>query len=212
MIPPHLDHPDAVDFIATVQVRHAVAADGYGTDELSLTPAELLPVWLDQEYEPKQLFAARVDGRIVARATFQTRASAADDVAWVVVQVHPQFRHRGIGTALADHLEILATEQRCTNIVVATASRAAEGRRFESPLVSGRSPAPIPRCDFCWVGGTSSSRWNVSASSPYPFPRRPSTVMSTSPPVALERTTGCTNGPAELPIAGATTWHCCSRA
>jgi len=141
VIPPHLDHPDAVDFIATAQVRNAVAADGYGTDELSLTPAELLPVWLDQEYEPKQLFAARVDGRIVARATFQTRASAADDVAWVAVQVHPQFRHRGIGTALADHLEILATEQRCTNIVVSTAFRAVEGRRLESPTGFGSVPA-----------------------------------------------------------------------
>jgi len=140
-IPPHLDNPDAVDFIATAQVRNAVEADGYGTDELSITPAELLPVWLDQEYEPKQLFAARVDGRIVARATFQTRASAADDVAWVVVQVHPQFRHRGIGTALADHLEILATEQQCTNIVVYTASRAAEGRRLESPTGFGSVPA-----------------------------------------------------------------------
>ncbi|MBC7591691.1 MAG: hypothetical protein H7226_11700, partial [Salinibacterium sp.] len=102
-IPPHLDHHDVsadpgitepmktasiqTAFIETVEVRNAVAADGYGTDELSLTPAELLPVWLDQEYEPKQLFAARVDGRIVARATFQTRASAADDKAWVDVQV-----------------------------------------------------------------------------------------------------------------------------
>nr|WP_231368847.1 GNAT family N-acetyltransferase [Frigoribacterium sp. CG_9.8] len=128
-------------FTETVEVRNAVAADGYGTDELSLTPAELLPVWLDQEYEPKQLFAARVDGRIVARATFQTRAAAADDMAWVDVQVHPQYRNRGIGTALADHLEHLATERRRGAIVVYAASRAAAGQRLESPTGFGSVPA-----------------------------------------------------------------------
>lgn len=140
-IPPHLDHPDAADFIATAEVRNAVEADGYGTDELSATPAELLPVWLDQEYEPKQLFAARVDGRIVARAIFETRPSAEGDMAWVNAQVHPQFRHRGIGTALADHLERLAAEQQRAKIVVYTVSRAAEGHRLESPTGFGSVPA-----------------------------------------------------------------------
>jgi len=139
-IPPHLDHPDAVDFIATAQVRNAVEVDGYGTDEFSMTPAELLPVWLDQEYEPKQLFAARVGDRIVARATFETRPSAETDMAWVEVQVHPQFRHRGIGTALANHLERLATEQQRPKIVVYTVSRAAEGHKLESPTGFGSVP------------------------------------------------------------------------
>ena len=83
VIPAQLDQPDTADFIATafiatVEVRNAAEADGYGTDELSATAAELLPVWLDQEYEPKQLFAARVDGRIVARAIFETRPPGSD--------------------------------------------------------------------------------------------------------------------------------------
>ena len=98
-------------------------------------------MWLDQEYEPKQLFAARVNGRIVARAVFETRPSAKSDMAWVDVQVHPQFRHRGIGTALADHLERLAAKQQRPKIVVYSVSRAAEGHKLESPTGFGSVPA-----------------------------------------------------------------------
>ena len=138
VIPAHLDDPDATDsigadsveadFIATVEVRNAAEADAYGTDEFSVTAAELLPLWLDQEYEPKQLFAARLNGRIVARAIFETRPGAEGNTAWLDVQVHPQFRRRGIGTALADHLEALASEDQRTNLVVYTMSKAGLGR------------------------------------------------------------------------------------
>jgi GNAT superfamily N-acetyltransferase len=141
VIPPRLDHPDAADFIATTDVRNAVEADGYGTDELSATAAELLPVWLDQEYEPKQLFAVRVDGRIVARAIYETRPVAEDDIAWVDVQVHPEFRRLGIGSALADHIEALAAEDHRTKLVVYTVSKAAEGERIPSPTGFGSVPA-----------------------------------------------------------------------
>ncbi|MES2171634.1 MAG: GNAT family N-acetyltransferase, partial [Actinomycetota bacterium] len=139
-IPPHLSHPDAADFIATAEVRNAAEADGYGTDELSATAAELLPGWLDQEYEPKRLFAARVDGRIVARAIFETRPSAEGDLAWVDLQVHPQLRRRGIGTALADHLERLAALEHRTKLLVYAVSKASVGDRLESPTGFGSVP------------------------------------------------------------------------
>ncbi|MFM9918742.1 GNAT family N-acetyltransferase [Lacisediminihabitans sp. H27-G8] len=141
VIPRHLEHPDAVDFIATAEVRNACEVDGFGTEELAVTPAELLPVWLDQEYEPKQLFAARVDGRVVARGIFETRPSAEGDMAWLAVQVHPQFRHRGIGTALTDHLEAIAAAEHRTQLVVYTVSKAAEGDRLASPTGFGSVPA-----------------------------------------------------------------------
>ena len=146
VIPARLDDanradPIGADFIATVEVRNATQADGYGTDELSATSAELLPLWLDQKYEPKQLFAARLNGRIVARATFETRPGAEGNTAWVDVQVHPQFRRRGIGTALADQLETLANEDHRTNLVLSTVSKAAAGERLRSPTGFGSVPA-----------------------------------------------------------------------
>ena len=141
VIPPHLDHSGAADFIATVEVRNSAEADGYGTDELSVSAAELLPTWLDQEYEPKQLFAVRVEGRIVARAVYEIRTVAEDGIAWVDVQVHPEFRRRGIGTALADYLEKLAAEDHRSKLVVYTVSKAADGERLESPTGFGSVPA-----------------------------------------------------------------------
>jgi GNAT superfamily N-acetyltransferase len=140
-IPPYIDHPDRADFLATADVRNASEAEGYGTDELSVTGAELLPVWLDRDYEPKQLFAVRVDGRIVARAIFETRPEAEGQMAWIDVQVHPQFRRRGIGTALADHLEALAVEDHRSKLVAHAASRATTGPRLESPTGFGSVPS-----------------------------------------------------------------------
>ena len=57
------------------------------------------------------------------------------------MQVHPEFRHRGIGTALADHLESLAAEDHRSRLVVYTVSKAASGERIESPTGFGSVPA-----------------------------------------------------------------------
>jgi GNAT superfamily N-acetyltransferase len=147
-IPARVDDPSAADFIATAEVRNAVEADVYDTDELSATPAELLPVWLDQQYEPKRLFAARVDGRIVARSIYETRPDADGDLAWLEVQVLPEFRGRGIGSALAERLEVLAAGDGLARVVVYAASRDAAGERIDSPTGFGSVPAVNPEVRF----------------------------------------------------------------
>lgn len=159
-IPADLDAPDAADFIAMADLRNAVEADGYGTDELSTTAAELLPGWLNLEYEPKRLFVARVDGRIVARSIFETRPSAESGMAWFDVQVHPDFRRRGIGSALADRLDALAAAAGCTSAVVyavskdaafskdAAISPDAAGERLHSPTGFGSVPRSNPEVKF----------------------------------------------------------------
>ena len=50
------------------------------------------------------LWGARVDGRIVARATHEWQLDD-ETVGWVDLQVHPEFQGRGIGRALADTIE-----------------------------------------------------------------------------------------------------------
>jgi GNAT superfamily N-acetyltransferase len=152
-IPRSLENPlaadfIAADFIATVEVRNIVEADGYGSDELSATPRELLPSWLDQEYEPKRLFAARVDGRIVARSVFETRPSSEADTVWLGVQVHPEFRRRGIGAAMADELEALAVADGRSRFVVYTVSRQSDGEQLRSPTGFGSVPLRNPEVRF----------------------------------------------------------------
>jgi GNAT superfamily N-acetyltransferase len=139
-IPATLDTPEAADFIATAEVRNAVEADGYGTDDLAFSAAELLPGWLDQEYEPKRLFAVRVGGEIVARAIYETQPAEEADTVWFGIQVLPAFRRRGIGTALADRLETIADSEGRTKRIVYAVSRDAAGERVPSPTGFGSVP------------------------------------------------------------------------
>ena len=69
-IPVSLDAPDAAEFLACVEVRNAVNRHDSGTDDLTYTAEELLPGWLKTAFEPKRMFAARLDGRLVARGIY----------------------------------------------------------------------------------------------------------------------------------------------
>ena len=66
-VPATIDAADATAFVESCAVRTTVEALGYGTDELALEPAELLPEYLDPENEPRRLFGVRVGGALVAQ-------------------------------------------------------------------------------------------------------------------------------------------------
>lgn len=103
-IPPTLAEAD--DFRAAVEVMNAVSREVAGSSDLDVTAEELFPKWRDQEDEPKRMFLAKVDGRIVARGFVEWRRDREPgvpfDTAWHQVLVHPEHRGRGIGTAMAD--------------------------------------------------------------------------------------------------------------
>ncbi|PJJ71737.1 acetyltransferase (GNAT) family protein [Diaminobutyricimonas aerilata] len=151
-IPARIEDADAADFIATVDVRNAVEAEVWGSDEGTWTAAELLPGW-QSEHEPHRLFGVRVDGRVVARAMFETRLGEAADTAWVVVQVLPEYRRRGIGTALADRVEGVAAESGVRKLIVYTPSADAPGERLVPPTGSGSVPAGNAEVRFLLARG-----------------------------------------------------------
>lgn len=155
------------DFVAMVAVRNAVEAEVYGSDELDSTPEELLPVWQNQRYEPKRVLVARVRGTIVARATLghlpapgieehsgsESRATpgapvSGHDTAWLSVQVLPDWRRRGIGTALTDQIEALAAADGCHALIVSAASRPAPGPNLVPPTGFGALPLANPEVRF----------------------------------------------------------------
>ena len=138
-IPTTVDAPDAADFVEAVGVRNAVEADGFGTEAFSFTPAETLPRWLDQKHHPGRMFAARVDGRIVARGFIETIPDG-DGTGWIGTQVLPAHRRAGIGTALADRLEAVAREWGLTKVIVYTVSKSGPGPRLDSPTGFGSVP------------------------------------------------------------------------
>lgn len=145
--PARIDDADAAAFVEALKVGNAVDRDAFGTGDVSYLPAEELPRWHDP-HEPKRLLAARHDGRIVGVALYQILAAADADIAWLQVQVLPEFRSRGIGTALADAVEAWAIADGKRQLVVYAVSADGPGDRIPSPTGYGSVPADNPEVRF----------------------------------------------------------------
>ena len=153
-IPATLDAPGGDAFAEMVHVRNAIEAHSFGGDDLVYEPDELLPGWLDP-YEPKRLFVARVDGRIVGRAIHEIQTEAATDVSWLSVEVLPEFRGRGIGSALYDAVVSVATELGRTTLQAYAMARQQPGERLEAPTGFGSVPLADPGVRFLLARGWS---------------------------------------------------------
>jgi GNAT superfamily N-acetyltransferase len=129
------------DFAASVDVKNAVEAAAYGTDELAFTAEEVLPGWHTLDHAPRRLLVARLHGSIVGRGVYETLASPSSDFAWFTVEVLPEFRLRGIGSALAAQLEAFADAENRPNRVVYAASPEPAGSDPVHP------PNAVPEAD-----------------------------------------------------------------
>jgi GNAT superfamily N-acetyltransferase len=153
-IPTSIDAPGGEDFAEMVRVRNAIEAHSYGGDDLAYEADELLPGWLDP-YEPKRLFVARVDGRIVGRAIHEIQTEAATDVSWLSVEVLPEFRGRGIGSALYGAVLAVATELGRTTLQAYGLAMERPGDRLEAPTGFGSVPLADPGVRFLLARGWS---------------------------------------------------------
>ncbi|MER3389147.1 MAG: GNAT family N-acetyltransferase [Microcella sp.] len=140
-IPERLDAPDAGDFVAAIDVRNTVNAHDSGTRDDVRPADELLPGWRKQEFEPKRMLVARLDGRIVCRGVAEFRLGEATDTAWLHVEVLPEVRGRGVGRAMAEQLEQLARDEGRTKAIVYAPSWRAGGERLTAPTGFGHVPA-----------------------------------------------------------------------
>ena len=141
VIPASLDAHDAAEFLACVDVRNTVWRDDSGTDDLTYTAAELLPGWQKTTFEPRRMFAARLDGKLVARGVYETRTDEAADTVWLMAEVLQDARGHGVGEALALHLETLALGDGKTRAIVYAPSWKTGGIRIPSPTGFGSVPA-----------------------------------------------------------------------
>ena len=148
-IPASMDSPDAAGFAEMVDVRNAIETHLMGTDVLNYTARELLPVYRVQRHEPIRLFVARVEGRIVGRGLLSWSAAEDATASWAEVEVLPEFRRRGVGTALLDHLTAIALDSgRPTLQADAIHTRPSTGDRIESPTGFGWLSADDPGVRF----------------------------------------------------------------
>ena len=142
-----VDDPAAADFIASVEVRNAVEEHGYGTPDVRVAPERLLASWSDP-HSPHRLFGVRADGRLVARGMYEHLLDDEGGACWVDVRVLPDYRGRGIGTLLADHLEALARAAGRSHAIVYIVSPDGPGERLHPPTGSGSLPAENPEVRF----------------------------------------------------------------
>ena len=148
-IPASLNAPEFADFAEMVEIRNEIEAHALGSRALDVTADELLPTYLEQDYERRQLFVARVDGKIVARGGLSWSTEEGSNVSWVFADVLPAFRNRGIGGALFDQIEALALKSgRTIQQADAIHTSADGGERVHPPTGFGDVPADDPGVRF----------------------------------------------------------------
>ena len=150
-IPATLEAPGAQDFVDALEVSRIVEEIGYGTPDLYYLPAEELPSF-QNPVEPRRMLVARVDGRVVGNASYETVVDT--DTGWMLVEVLPAHRNAGIGTALADAIEAMAVADGRTKFLVYTPIPNLPGERLPSPTGFG-SIAITPDVTFLTARGYS---------------------------------------------------------
>lgn len=148
-VPDSLDGPGAARFRAHVEVRNAVEASVVGSHLLIPTAEELLPEYQNNPNRTRMLLTASVGQTVVGRAIVTTRPHASGAGAHLGVDVLPEHRGQGIGTALLQQAEDIANTEGERVLMVSVAHTASTpGARIAAPTGFGELPADDPGVRF----------------------------------------------------------------
>ena len=139
-MPTAVTDSDAADFVANIELINLAQAEATGHRDLDLDAAEMLPSWRNPA-SPRTLFGVHLDGQLVGRAMY-ARLLADTTTCWVSAAVLPEYRGRGIGTALAERLDGAARTEGRSKMLTYVLSKVADGGdRLEAPTGFGSVPA-----------------------------------------------------------------------
>ncbi|WP_403023865.1 GNAT family N-acetyltransferase [Salinibacterium sp. GXW1014] len=141
--------PEADAFSEMVRVRNDIERAVIGSFDLAVTPAELLAI-ARNPYETWRCLVARVDGQLVARGLYEVQGGDESESAWLTIEVLPQARRRGVGTALFDTLAAMAEAEGRT-VLQASAyhlTGSDDGPQLHSPTGFGTVPADDAAATF----------------------------------------------------------------
>jgi GNAT superfamily N-acetyltransferase len=153
-VPATIDAADAGGFLGMVDVRNAVSEEAIGSPDLEVLPAELLPHWLDTEFDRIVGFLATIDGHVRGRAYCSFDPDPGTQDVDAIVEVLPAYRRLGIGSALLDRLEeAMRAESRSIlqGDFLATSSDGAT--TIASPTGFGAVPRGNPGVEFALAKG-----------------------------------------------------------
>jgi GNAT superfamily N-acetyltransferase len=151
-IPQDADSPTWADFEAGVRLHVANEAAGFGTDDLFNTPIESLPDYLDDGH-PNRIFVARSADRLIGMARYEIEPGDAPTTGWVRIDVDPDFRRRGVGSALSARLDSVAATDGLRKFIAYVPSPDAqpgvgEGNTVTAPTGFGSVPSGNPEVRF----------------------------------------------------------------
>jgi GNAT superfamily N-acetyltransferase len=158
------------DFVEMTRVRNQIEAVAVGSSQLGFPPEELLPQWTNP-HEPRRLFLARSDGRIVGRGTYEYSTEPGDPVAWLAVEILPAVRRRGIGEAVLEAMDAMGQQDGRATYQSAFISRNVPGTRVHSPTGYGSVPARADGVRFALSHGFALEQ--VQRLSSLSLPRKP---------------------------------------
>jgi GNAT superfamily N-acetyltransferase len=116
--------PAVALFLGAAAVRTAVVVDTWGDDDLADPPRTQLAWLRDQVYEPERWRAAvDDDGRVLGVAAIGLPLADNTHLAFVHLDVHPDARGRGVGSALHDDALEVARAAGRTRAMAATHQR-----------------------------------------------------------------------------------------
>jgi GNAT superfamily N-acetyltransferase len=141
------------DLVTAMGIHFGNEALSYGTDELAFTAAEALPLLLDQENQPTRLFVARDGERMVGMARYEIEPGEDPKTAWLMVDVLPGVRGRGVGRALSEKLQGVARADGIRKAIVYAVSPYGAGDRLVAPTGFGSVPKGNPEVRFLLASG-----------------------------------------------------------
>lgn len=148
-VPDSLGGAGAEHFEAYVAVRNAVEAAVVGSYVTISTAEELLPEFRSTPTRARAHFTASVERVVVGRAMVTTRPHAPGSGAHLSVDVLPEHRGQGIGTALLHEAEDAANTSGDRILKVTKShTKSHEGERIASPTGFGELPADDPGVRF----------------------------------------------------------------
>ncbi|MFJ3956136.1 GNAT family N-acetyltransferase [Arthrobacter sp. NPDC090010] len=144
VLPDSVDSPDAGDFLQLCELTNVLIQAAQGSLDLATPNGARLTMWQESPYHRLEVFFIRCEGRIVARAWIHFPRQENLDTAWLGLGVHPDFEGRGMGRALAEHLETVALSHGRTVVQTGTEHSVGADEESGERLRPGTGSGSVP--------------------------------------------------------------------